>query len=255
MERKSILPAVWDVPEIFRQRLGNSVGRQRAMFADGHLLLILHAPPGPEDLERTGRFFWRKPDGTWSSTEPGAGIQALQKHLDSYESLLEALEAEDDAATSSEDYFSIIYRLSPVYRASRNQHQALQQAREYVPEDRDLINFRDRAYKVERTAELLEQDARHSLEFEIARRAEEQAKNSYQMSVSAHRLNVLAAFFFPLVTLCAIFGTNLKHGLEDWPGPYPLIGLLVIGLLMGMFLKTVITRKADISDQLKNQQE
>ena len=45
MQKKSLIPAIWTVPEVFRERLGRRIGRQRMMFADGHLLLVLHAPP------------------------------------------------------------------------------------------------------------------------------------------------------------------------------------------------------------------
>ena len=251
MDQQSLLPSVWDVPEEFRNRLGRSAGRQRAMFSNGHLLLILHAPPSPEDTERTGRFFWREPDGTWNYSGAGSGAQALRNHLDEFEAIVESLEKEDETAVSSTDYFSTIYRLTPAYRAMRNMHQALQQAREFIPDDRDLINIRDRAYQIERTADLLLQDAQHSLEFEIARRAEDQASNSYRMAISAHRLNVLAAFFFPIVTLSAIFGVNMQHGLEDLPGPLPLLGVLAVGLLMGFILMGFINPKSPESNPNK----
>ena len=61
---------------------------------------------------------------------------------------------------------------------------------------------------------LLYNEARNSLDFSIARRGEEQARSSHRMAVSAHRLNLLAAFFFPIATLTALFGVNLRHGLE-----------------------------------------
>ena len=44
---RSVLPYDWDVPEVFRKRLGEGAGRQRCMTADGHLLLVLHQPPTP----------------------------------------------------------------------------------------------------------------------------------------------------------------------------------------------------------------
>lgn len=243
MNQPSLLPPVWNVPEVFRKRLGNRVGRQRAMVADGHLLLVLHAPPGPEDLERTGRFFWRQPDGTWSSDCFGGGSHALTQHLDDYQSQVDALEQADDEAGNANDYFDVVYRLDPIHRAARNLHQTLQDAREATPDDRDIINFRDRAYQIERTAELTVRDARNGLDLEIARRAEEQAKHSFQMATSAHRLNMLAAFFFPIVTLCTIFSTNVKHGLEETPGPWPLLGILAAGLVLGFFLKGFVTAK------------
>ena len=81
MVPKSILPPTWDVPAEFRERLGEKVGRQRAMLADGHLLLVLHRPPKGNDPERTGRVFWRKPDGAWQSSDLGNGVAALSRHL------------------------------------------------------------------------------------------------------------------------------------------------------------------------------
>ena len=54
--KASLIPASWDVPEEFRQRLGDEPGRQRVMQADGHLLLILHAPPLADSPVRDGRF-------------------------------------------------------------------------------------------------------------------------------------------------------------------------------------------------------
>lgn len=52
----SLLPANWQLPEEIRNRIGNRAGRQRAMSYDGHLLLVLHAPPASEETERQGRF-------------------------------------------------------------------------------------------------------------------------------------------------------------------------------------------------------
>ena len=53
--QKSILPATWEVPAEFRSRLGEKAGRQRAMMAEGHLLLVLHAPPKKDEPDRKGR--------------------------------------------------------------------------------------------------------------------------------------------------------------------------------------------------------
>jgi hypothetical protein len=240
VNQSTLIPADWDVPAVFRKRLGRSVGRQRAMFADGHLLLVLHAPPEPEQLERTGRFFWRQPDGSWRSDCFGAGTNAVAKHLDEYSKLVEDLEQRGDAATSSQEYFDVVYRLDPIGRAARNLHAVLQHAREHVPDDPDVINFRDRAYQIERTAELLQRETRNGMELVIARRAEDQAVSSFRMSVSAYRLNVLAAFFFPIITLCNIFSTNIRHGLEDAPVPWTWLGMLGAGLLLGFILKAVV---------------
>jgi hypothetical protein len=52
MQERSLLPDEWNVPAIFRARLGEMVGRKRLMLAQGHLLLVLHAAPVNDDHER-----------------------------------------------------------------------------------------------------------------------------------------------------------------------------------------------------------
>jgi Mg2+ and Co2+ transporter CorA len=76
----------------------------------------------------------------------------------------------------------------------------------------------------------------------VARKTEEQAQRGYEMAVSAHRLNLLAAIFFPIATLSAIFGMNLQHGLP-LPSPGAFWGVLLIGLVSGMFLTLLIASR------------
>lgn len=244
MPKSSVLPSGWAVPQEIQDRLGQQAGRQRAMHSDKHLLLILHAPPAPDDSERTGRYFWREPDGAWSSSDLGAGSASLIRHLDDFDSRLDELEEHDRVAVDVEDYFSVLRALAPLRRTIGNMQQALQQARETCSDDRELINARDGAYELVRTAELLHTDVKNSLDFAIARRAEEQAASGHRMAVSAHRLNVLAAFFFPVATLAAIFGVNLKHGFEEQAPPVAFLALVGTGLLFGLVLKMFVTRKA-----------
>jgi hypothetical protein len=78
----------------------------------------------------------------------------------------------------------ILKQVVPMRRASRHLHAALQQAREHVPGDRDLISCRDEAGSVERGAELVTAEAQNGLE--------------YAMAVSSHRLNRMVAIFFPI---------------------------------------------------------
>ena len=93
-----ILPATWEVPQLFRDRLGKMVGRQRMMTTDGHLLLVLHAPPERDHDQRQARLFWRKPDGSWSSNANGSGIGSLIKLLDEYDARLDKLEEKEQIA-------------------------------------------------------------------------------------------------------------------------------------------------------------
>jgi len=152
METPSILPPTWQVPHVFRERLGAKVGRQRAMAADGHLLLVLHAPPKPDENRRTGRFFWLKPDGEWRSTEHGAGLGSLQSHVGEYAERIHQLDQLVDTADSPDDYFRALEQLAPLQRAARNMHDVLKEARKARTEVRELIDIRDESYVVERSA-------------------------------------------------------------------------------------------------------
>ncbi len=238
--KNSPIPAIWEVPQTLRDRLGTQVGRQRAMEAEGHLLLVLHQPPKPDETLRTGCFFWRKPDGTWSSSEFGTGASGLERHLDSYAALIEQFDRREETAKSPADYFHLLECLAPLHRAIRNMYATLQDARQMVRTDRGIIDARDRAYVLERTADLLTIDVKNALDYLVARKVEEQSDASQTMAIASHRLNVLAAFFFPLATLSAIFGMDLPHGLEDLPRPWPFLAVLAVGLICGFVLKSFV---------------
>jgi hypothetical protein len=242
MQSKSLLPPLWDVPQIFRQRLGAAVGRQRVMQADGHLLLVLHAPPTPEEDHRVGRFIWRKPDGTWTCNDLGTGANVVGKHLAQYADLIDKFDRQEETAATADEYFAVLEGLAPLQRAARNLHAVLQEARQLVPADRDLINYRDQAYEIERRAELTYNGAKAALDFAVAKQAEQQAASARRMAVSAHRLNLLAAFFFPLATLSALFGVNIRHGLEVVQPPIVFLVFVGLALLVGIALMRFVTR-------------
>jgi hypothetical protein len=245
MEKASLLPADWNIPVKLRDRLGSTAGRQRLLLEDGHLLLVLHAAPGADEIGRRGRFFLRDLDGSWRAAPQADRVTTLVEHLAEYEREIEQLEHAEDGATQARDYFELLDRLAPLARATRNLYGVLQQARETVTDDREIIVVRDQASDLTRRTELLQEDSRNGLEFAIAWQAEQQAEISHNMSVAAHRLNLLVAFFFPIATLMAIFGTNLKTGLESWNesmGPLPLFVVLVAGLLCGVALTGFVTR-------------
>lgn len=214
------------------------------MVADGHLLLVLHSPPELDEHDRDGRLFWRLPDGSWKANCPDSAIKSLHGHLKEYRERIEKLDEQVSAARTADEYFAVVSNLLPLQRAARNLHQALQTARQELSDARDLINFRDAAYEIERMSELLYADAKNELDFLIVCRAEEQAQVSYDMGVSSHRLNLLVAFFFPIATLSSIFGTNLIHGYEGRHAPWLFLIMLATGLLFGVVLTLAITRKS-----------
>jgi hypothetical protein len=237
MVPKSVLPPSWELPAEFRHRVGEKTGRQRVMAADGHLLLVLHRLPKPGDAGRAGRFLWRKPDGTWQSSDLGNGPIALNRHLAEFADVIERYDKQEDDAKGATDFYLILDGMSPIHRTIRNLHAALQDAREKIPADRDLINARDRAYELERSAELLVGDVRNALQFASAKKTEEQATAAHRLAVSGHQLNMLVAFFFPIAALTSIFGTNLSHPLEQYlPPPYAFLSVIGFGLILGGLL-------------------
>ena len=78
----------------------------------------------------------------------------------------------------------------------------------------------------------------------MVRRAEEQAAASDRMAIASHRLNILAALFFPIATLGAIFGTTLTENWSLSNSTLPFAVFCITGLVTGMVLAAVITRSA-----------
>jgi hypothetical protein len=195
------LPTSWHLPPEIRARFGQKrSGRQRAMVADGHLLLVLHKAPQHGMRDREGVFFWRRPNGQWEYSGQGSGLKRLIEHVEEYSSAEQKLAKEYEQARGAKDYFRILESVGPLHHATRNLHATLQTAREAIPDDRDIIDMRDWAYDLERTLDLLQTDTKHALDL-----------HSVQV---ANRLNVLAAIFFPVTAIASVFGMNLVSGLE-----------------------------------------
>lgn len=238
-----LIPSTWQLPEYFRGRLGSSAGRQRLMIDSQHMLIIAHEVPKAGETWRRGVLFWRSAEGEWKASNGEPGNVALAILLQRYELSLDEFEAMEAKAQLAADYLPLLDGLAPFARSSRNLYEVLQEARTSARELKELIDPRDRAYEVSRSAELLYQDAKNSMEVAVVRRAEEQAAASKQLSNSSHRLNTLAAIFFPLATLGAVFGTSLT---ENWSwsqsaGPFTLF--VVAGILLGLILVTFVNRR------------
>jgi hypothetical protein len=195
------LPTSWHLPPEIRARFGQKrSGRQRAMAADGHLLLVLHKAPQQGSRDREAIFFWRRPNGQWEYSGQGSGLRRLVDHVEAYSKAEQALSQAYARARGAKDYFRILERVGPLHHATCNLHATLQAAREAIPDDRDIIDLRDWAYDLERTLELLQADTKHALDL-----------HSVQV---ANRLNLLAAIFFPVTAIASVFGMNLASGLE-----------------------------------------
>src|SRR5947209_3691787 len=88
----ALIPFGWEVPGVFRSRLGDRAGRQRIMTADGHLLIVLHKVPQPGTTQREPAIFWRNPRGDWLATEGLTGLGALHAHFERWRSAIDEIE-------------------------------------------------------------------------------------------------------------------------------------------------------------------
>lgn len=237
----SLIPEPWEVPERFRQRLGSQAGRQRAMLENGHLLLILHEIPSADTRERGARLFWRAPSGAWQATGAKSdGLAALKAHIEEFRETIHALDDNVDHATHAVELYHVLRAAGPIARTARNLHRALQEAREGV-EDKSVISMRDAAGDVERAAEFLVNDAKNALEFLETKAAEEQTALARKAGDAQHRLNLIAALFFPVTALGSIFGTSLRTGLESH-GPWLFWVIFATAIAMGFLVRGSVTR-------------
>jgi CorA-like Mg2+ transporter protein len=234
------LPSSWEVPESIKQRFGQKrAGKQRAMIADGHLVLILHKPPYLLQRDREAVFFWRKPDGTWKYSQRGDGLKCLFNHIEAYSLAEQNLVDKYQQAQIADDYFQLLEEITPLLKATTSLHATLQSAREAISPDRDLIDLRDYAEEIERNLTLLNINTKNALDYKIAKQGEEQAIFSQKSLKAGDRLNTLAAIFFPLTAISSVFGMNLPNGLEN-KSIYLFWLVFLIGVSLGLWLRNWI---------------
>jgi hypothetical protein len=239
----------WQLPPAIEARLGSTTyGRQRAIFEEDHLLLILNLPPRAEDVHREAMVFLRKPDGQLLCNGNEGGEIKLPKLLESYRDRYQKLDDAYDNATSAEDLFEVLESLGRLNRASTNLHNALQTARDLVPEDLRILSARDEAYEISRNFELLLADSKMALDYRIAKHTETQAAKTEEMTNAQHKLNILAAITFPLMAIATIFGMNLVHGLETAPEVFFWL-VIFLGIGVGLVTKVWVTRQAPVSSK------
>ena len=236
----SLIPKQWQVPQIFRDRLGAEPGQQRIMVEEGQYLIILHQVPTAADRgNRTAALFWINEQGEWKSTPNSGGIAGLIAHLDEYEERVKTLEQELDASQSASaaDLHKIHDESTPLYRASRHLLAVMQELRKLFPENRKILLLRDSAVNIERASELILADTKSSLEYLIAQSSKIQADAAHQATLEANKLNRLAAFFFPVITIISVL--SLKNPGEALKEPSTYI-VITLGLVLGLFLLSVL---------------
>jgi Mg2+ and Co2+ transporter CorA len=202
------LPEHFNLEPELREQLSNRPGHQRCVEGSGELLLVVHEVPCPGIPEREALFFWKRHDGSWMQPG-GAGLGGLGELLDRYAKAIDGHEFAIEEADTAAEIFAILRHAGPISRSSRNLTQALEQLLAAEPDDREIRAYRDRAREIDRAADLLNADARMTLEFWRAERAEEQARSADRLNGIAFRLNLLAGFFLPLVAFGGLFGMNV----------------------------------------------
>lgn len=233
----------WQLPPEIEARLGEkSYGRQRAIFEGGQLLIVLHEPPGADDVERVELAVLRDLDGRYFSEGYDGGEQRLRKLLATYRTRLDECEQLYERARTAEELFSLQQMLAPLNRATTNLAGALQSARDSVKEDKFLIGVRDEGYEISRAFDLLVIDAKLKLDYLMAKNSEEASSKADEMAIAQHKLNILAAITFPLMALAALLGVNLTHGLED-QSPVLFYVMLAFGFGIGFVVKSWVTKK------------
>jgi Mg2+ and Co2+ transporter CorA len=240
----TIIPKAWDIPEVFRNRMGQDVGKQRLMKEAGHHLVVLHELPKKGDRGvRKPALFWVNEVGEWKSMPASGGRSALKQLVQDYHHQVMDLEARlghMDGDETAENIHEVLDQAAPLYRAVRNLAAVMQELRTALNTDREVLDIRDMALAAELAIDLVLADAKSSLEYLIAKNAMIQAKESAKATKEAQKLNRLAALFFPLVTLASLFGMNppgetLKHG--------SVYVVIISGLVMGGLLWLILSKK------------
>lgn len=220
------------LPERWRGRVGNPVGRQRLLEEGDHLLVLIHEVPGRPEVDW---FFWTDDEGAWQSLPEPGGLLHWKRLLEEYEVVVDELEAGLKKAVSVEDYYRILQAEVAVGQPLKQVRLLAARVRRSRKKNRQLLEIRSIAEELDADLCLVEDGARLGMEALAAESAEKQRRISEQQARLGLRLNYLAAFFLPLMALGTVFGMNVPTGFEDsrWVfGAIFAVGLLTGGILL-----------------------
>ncbi|MEI6673982.1 MAG: CorA family divalent cation transporter [Verrucomicrobiota bacterium] len=233
------LPAHYEIEPELREQVSNRPGHQRCVEGHDELLLVVHEVPQAGIPEREAVFFWKRRDGRW--TQPGGtGLNELGELLDRYAQVIDGHEGSLDKVSTAAEIFEVLRHSGPLARTTRNLVLAMEQTLAADPENREIRTYRDRGRELERAADLLNTDARITLEFWQAERSEEQSRAADRLGKIAFRMNLLGGFFLPLMAFSSLFGMNVKI-----PGCMEslFLGILVAGIGTGALLLWLVGRQ------------
>ncbi len=193
------LPTHFNLEPELRDQWGGRTGHQRCIEGHDELLLIVHNVP--EGLvPGAAMVFWRRHDGRWVQEE-GPGIDAVDAVLGRYEDVIRGHFAVVERADAAEEIFTTLRHAAPLLRSVRDLIKALEQVLSFDPNDRAVRELRDRAREIELAADLLQADARVTLEFLRTRQGDELLRTTRRLNRIVDRLALLVLVFLPLAAL------------------------------------------------------
>lgn len=236
LEKTLVLPAHFQIERELMEQLSVRPGHQRCVEGRDELLLMVHEVPEVGVSQRQPLLFWRRADRRWMHPG-GAGLDELGALIERYDEAIGRSEDLLEEADTASEIFGILRHSGPLARSTRNLLQSLTQALALDADDRVIRGYRDRAVELERAAELLNQDARMTLEFWRAERAEEHSRATEKVGRIAFRMNLLMGFFLPLMALSGLLGMNVH--IPEFVKPW-FWGVLGLGISLGAILLTLV---------------
>ncbi|MGE9266968.1 MAG: hypothetical protein ACQKBY_02630 [Verrucomicrobiales bacterium] len=226
------------LPEHWRSRVGDPVGRQRLIEEGERLLVILHEVPGEKERDL---FFWREEDQSWSSAPLAGGLRHWRKLLDEYEVVVDRLEAKLKQARTVRDYYCILKEEAPVGRALKQVRLIASRTRKMCKKNPEILEIRSVAEELDHDLSLVQEEAKLGMEALAAESAENQREMGEQQAAYGLKLNRLAAFFLPLMAFGALFGMNVPNGLEA--SGWAFFAVFALGLTAGGVLVSLIGKE------------
>ncbi len=129
MASAPLIPATWQLPDVLRNRLGVTAGRQRLISEGDAIIIVGHEAPSADEDSRRGVLFWRDERGDWRASNGEPGRVAIASLLDRYNKRIDEYDQLESKATRADDYLVLLEGLAPLVRASRNFSNVMDEAR------------------------------------------------------------------------------------------------------------------------------
>lgn len=227
------IPDKWDVPASLRERIGKTIGRQRAIQEEDHTLIMVHQAPSAKEKVRKGAYCWINPKGELHFYPEGETFEHL---FAGYRKKLTHLEHEYENADTALKYFTVLEAIIPLHFAAVRMASALQMARDQIPTNRQVLLWRDESFEIQRESEILQVCTKNALDYHQAKSVEDLSEITFQLSKTSHKLNMMATLFVPMMAICGLFGMNVFSGLEH-EDRFPLFWIIAaVSILLGIGL-------------------